>query len=211
MSPTSIVERIFGARSRVRVLRALYRSDVPLNSSQVARRAELSQPAVTTALGELADYGLVKMSSAGRANVHWLVRDNIYVEQLVKLAFEFESALPDMIEDDLRGMFESVAESVVLFGSHARGDEDIGSDVDVVVVVKDAEAKQHAERMLVEDAGEFSRRWGRSLSVIVYDAQEAAALASRAPAFYGSLLEEGARILGLLPFEWEAAWGSEEQ
>ncbi len=192
------------------MLRVLYRSDVPLNSSQIARRTGLSQPAVTTALGELADHGLVKASSAGRANVHWLVRENTYVEQLIKPVFEFESALPDILEDDLRGMFESVAESVVLFGSHARGEENADSDVDVVVVVKDAGAKEHLERSLIEDGAEFSRRWGRSLSVIAYDRHEAAALGSRAPAFYGSLLEDGVRVLGLLPFEWEAAWGDRD-
>lgn len=211
MEIASIVERIFGTRSRVRVLGVLYRADVPLNASQIARRTGLSQPAVTTALGELADIGLAKASSAGRANVHWLVRDSIYVEQLVKIAFEFESALPDMFEEELRGMFASVAESVVLFGSRARGDDSADSDVDVVVVVEDAEAKQNLERSLLEVGDEFARCWGQPLSVIVYDVVEAAELGERAPAFYGSLLEEGVRISGLLPFEWKAAWGTEEQ
>ncbi|MBS3956466.1 MAG: hypothetical protein KGZ40_02910 [Clostridiales bacterium] len=32
----------------------------------------------------------MKANSAGRANVYWLVRENTYVEQLVKPAFEFE-------------------------------------------------------------------------------------------------------------------------
>ena len=211
MRPTYTLEQIFGTRSRVRVLRTLDSVDVPMNASQIASRTGLSQPAVSAALVELADMGLVKSTSAGRANVHWLVRGNIYVEQLVKPAFGFESDLPDMLETYVRTMFECVAESVVLFGSYARGDQDSSSDVDVVVVVGDARDKQRLEAGLLEGAEEFAARWGAPLSVIIYDTSEAADLSRRAPAFYESLVEDGLRVTGPFPFEWKGAWGSDTQ
>ncbi len=211
MSSAPIAERIFGTRSRVRVLSVLYRADVPLNTSQIARRTGLSQPAVSTVVSEFADIGLVRTASAGRANVHWLVRDNIYAEQLVKPLFEFESASSDMLEEELKAMLMGVAESVVLFGSHARGDASAQSDVDVVIVAKGAESKRRVEKLLSDKSDGFARRWGQPLSTIVYDVKEAAALSGRAPAFYGSLLEEGVRLFGPLPFEWKAIWGSEGQ
>ena len=211
MRTTYTLEQIFGTRSRVRVLRTLDSVAVPMNASQIASRTGLSQPAVSATLGELADMGLVKSASAGRANVHWLVRDNVYVEQLVKSAFRFESDLPDMLEAYVRAMFESVAESVVLFGSYARGDQDSSSDVDVVVVVGDARDKQRLEAGLLESTEEFAARWGAPLSVIIYDTTEAADLSRRAPAFYESLVEDGLRVTGPFPFEWKGAWGSDTQ
>lgn len=49
---------------------------------------------------------------------------------------EFRTGLRDAFADDFRGL--------ILYGSHARGDADLGSDVDVLVLFADAEASKAA-------------------------------------------------------------------
>lgn len=208
MKTTHTLEQIFGTRSRVRVLRVLHEVEVPLNASQLAVRTLLSQPAVSSALAQLVSMGLVETTSAGRANIYWLVRENVYVQRLIQPAFRFELDAAEILEDDLRAMFGEPAQSIVLFGSYARGEQGSSSDVDVVVVVEGADTKQRLEAELLAGARTFARRWGCPLSVIIYDSAEAGDLGSRAPALLASLVDEGVLVSGRFPFEWARLWGS---
>ncbi|MDZ4064351.1 MAG: nucleotidyltransferase domain-containing protein [Coriobacteriia bacterium] len=174
----------------------------PLNASQVAVRAGLTRPAVTSVLDDLAAMGIVRSSSAGRANVHQLVRENIYVERLIVPLFSAEQQLPESLEADLRETFENSAESIVLFGSYARGEQEVGSDVNIVLVARDSPRKESLDRRLHSYAQEFRARYGASLSAVTYDSRDANALWRTASAFFESLKRDAVVISGRGPWEW---------
>ncbi len=199
---TDTAEHIFGSRSRVRVLRLLLGVSVPLNASQIAKRTHLSQPAVATALDDLSALGIVASSPAGRAWVHWIVEENVYVTEMLRPLFEAEWAIPQELLTDLAERFGADAVSVVLFGSFARNDITADSDVDVVLVGADAAAKAHLEAQASEVAEAFARRWGAPLSPLVYDLGEAATLDARAPELYASIDRDGIAASGLPPNAW---------
>lgn len=202
MKPTVTIESILGSRSRVAVLRVLLGVTVPLNASQIAAHAGLTRPAVATVLDDLAAMGIVRSSSAGRANVHLIERQNIYVERLIEPLFAAEQQLPQDLETDLRTTFEDAAESIVLFGSYARGEQYVGSDVDVVLVARDAAAKQSLDERVHRYAPQFRTRYGAVLSEITYEVQEANALWRTAPAFLESLKRDAVVVSGRGPWEW---------
>ena len=202
MRATGTIESIFGNRSRTAVLRVLRGVTVPLNASQIAARTGITRPAVTAALDDLAAAGMVRSSSVGRANVHTLVRENVYVQRIVEPAFAGEEAIADDLVEYLRTGFENLALSVVLFGSYARGEQDSSSDVDVVLVAADADSKTRLEMAAYDLASDFHERFGTHLSPLVYDLREAAALASRAPDLAASLRTEGLTVCGLHTWEW---------
>lgn len=202
MRPTHRIESFLGSRSRISVLRALISTDTPLNASQIAAMTNLTRPAVTTVLQDFAGMGLVRSSSAGRANVHLLNRKNVYVQHLVIPLFSAENALPEWLEDDLRAAFGECAESIVLFGSYARGDQDAHSDIDVVLVADDATCKQAIDRQLDSVGREFRARYGAALSALTYEASDANALWRTAPAFLESLKRDGLVVHGRGPWEW---------
>ena len=184
------------------MLRVLNGVSVPLHAARIAALAGLSKPATATALGDLQRIGLVDGSPAGRSVVYWLVRDNVYVQRVVRPAFGFESDFPDMLESDLRSWFGQDAMSVVLFGSYARGDQADTSDVDVVLVGDSPEAKERLDAAVDERGSEFDRRYGASLSAIVYDPAQAGDLWRRAPALLESIAKDGIVVSGLFPQEW---------
>lgn len=188
----------------MRVLRVLHGVNVPLNASQLAARTRLSQPAVAAVLKELASMGLVKRTPAGRAWVHWLVRDNIYVETMVEAVFSAEWDVPERLIGDLDTAFGKAAESVVLFGSYARGDQDERSDIDVALVAADAEGKAGLEVIAEAEAMRLSRRYGATVSVLVYDRAEAAALAGGAPSLLAEIERDAVVVRGRPPHEWRA-------
>jgi predicted nucleotidyltransferase len=202
MRATHSIESLLGSRSRVRVLRVLRGVRVPLNASQIAVRARLSQPAVTTVLRELGSMEIVASSPAGRAWVHWLVRDNIYVERVIEPLFAAEETMPDLLTKDLQDAFGDVTVAIVLFGSYARGDQDDTSDIDVVLVAKDSEMKTATEEAVEAESSELRRRYGVTLSPLVYDMDEAATLWQRSPSLFASIERDAVVVCGLAPAEW---------
>lgn len=204
MRATYSIEDILGSRSRIAVLRVLHGVGVPLNASQVAARAGLTHPAVTSVLTVFASMGVVQSSPAGRATVHWLVRDNAYVENIIDPLFMAEEGLPDDLLDHLAWSFQDLATSIVLFGSYARGDQSAASDVDVVLVARDTAAKAALESAAADRAVPFRRRFGASLSVLTYTREEAAALMRTSSQLAESIRRDGVVVSGVDPWEWIA-------
>ena len=202
MRPTHTVETIFGTRSRVAVLRVLHGVSIPLNASQIATRTGLTWPAVNSVLDELSEAGIVRSSSAGRANVHMLIRDNVYARNIISPAFAGEQSIPETMLDYLRECFEPFALSVVLFGSYARGDQTSASDVDVVLVAADRESKKRLSNAASDAAPDFFNHFGAHLSPLVYDLAEASHLPSRAPELDASMREDALTVCGLDYWEW---------
>jgi predicted nucleotidyltransferase len=201
MRPTHSIESILGTRSRVRVLRVLSGVTVPLNATQVAMRTGLTKMAAGNALAELSAMGLVQSSPVGRATVHMLVRENAYVERIVSPVFEAERTMADLVEDELRKAFSGKTESIVLFGSYARGEQDETSDVDVVLVANEGAADALA-RAADECESRFRRRFGATLSALVYSQLEARELPQRAPALFESIARDAIVVAGIGPREW---------
>jgi predicted nucleotidyltransferase len=202
MRPTHTIDEILGSRSRIAVLRVLRGVGVPLNASQIAARTKLTRPAVASVLTDFADMGIVQSSSAGRANVHTLIRSSALVTELLEPLFAAEEQQPELLLEELKESFGDLAESVVLFGSYARGDQDPQSDIDVVLVARDPSAKELLERAAEAQHLEFHNRFGTTLSPLIYESREAAALHSRAPALFESVSKDGIVVSGTRPEQW---------
>lgn len=189
-------------------MRVLHGVRVPLNASQIAARTRLSQPAVAAVLRDLSDMGLVESTPAGRAWVHTLIRDNVYVQRMVSPVFAAEETIPEELVAEVADLFGGDAVSAVLFGSYARGDQDAASDIDLVLVGLDATAKAAlVEAMGIEESG-LRRRYGARVSALVYDLDEASELWRRSPALQADLEADGVVACGLSARDWRS--GAEE-
>ena len=206
MRPTHTIETLLGSRSKLAVLRVLHGVAIPLNASQLAGRTGLSWTAVSTVLDELAEMGVINSSSAGRANIHSLNRESIYVTDLIDPLFAAEERIPDEMLADLSETFESRALAMVIFGSYARGEQASGSDVDVAIVAADSKAKDFVEETVDGYQAHFLSRYGAPLSAIVYDKDEAWALAEAAPSFAAQLVGDAFVVFGPHPREWNDLW-----
>lgn len=193
---------MLGSRSRVAVLRVLLGVTIPLNTSQIAAHAHLTRPAAASVLDDFAAMGIVQTVSVGNAKVHQLEWHSAYVEQLIAPLFAAEQRIPDELESSLVEALGDFTESIVLFGSYARGEQAPGSDVDVVLVASDAPTKLALERKIDSYAKEFRTRYGASLSSIAYEVREANALWRTSPAFFESLKRDAVVVAGRGPWEW---------
>jgi len=192
----NIAESIVGSRSSIRVLRVLNGVSVALSITQIVQQAKMSRPAVIDVLNTLERRGIVTVTRSGNARLYQIDHQNIYVQEVINPLFRIEDELRDEMCKDIKRVFEKIASSAVLFGSFARGDQTIESDVDVLFVADDDYQKQEIDDTLLDYSSHFYRRFGHAFEAIVYDAKEAETLIDRAPGLRAELVEDGRLIFG---------------
>jgi predicted nucleotidyltransferase len=116
------------------ILRLLFiKVGMPLNQRRIAQLLGVSQPAVMKAIPKLEKENMVKLQQ-DKESKRWAVelnRDNPKMMQLKKvdnLRQIYESGLLEFLEKKFPGG------TVILFGSYARGEDTITSDIDIAVI-----------------------------------------------------------------------------
>jgi len=116
------------------ILRLLFvKAGTALNQRQISRVLSVSQPAVMKALPFLQKEKLVSLEQ-DKDSKRWAIslnRDNNKIMQLKRadnLKLIYESGLFDYLEKEFAGAV------IILFGSYARGEDTLASDIDFAVV-----------------------------------------------------------------------------
>jgi len=149
------------------VLDVLHHTTRPLTGGEISRIVTRgSERGVRLVLGRLVAQGLVTQETAGAASLYTLNRDHVAFSALQPLM-----GLLDTLYREIReriGTWESQPDHAFLFGSTARGDGDLGSDVDLFLVRPDAiEAEEARWRQQLQDLADAIHRWtGNHASLI---------------------------------------------
>lgn len=130
----------------------------PLSGREVARLAGASQNATSLALRRLVEHGLVHVQEAGRgaALLYTLNRDHIAAEAVLILA-SLRSRFFSRLKDAVRA-WSLQPVHVSVFGSAARGDGDVDSDIDLFIVRPN-------------DIGEDDERWRAQIDRLAKDVE----------------------------------------
>jgi predicted nucleotidyltransferase len=149
------------------VLDVLYHTTRPLTGGEISRIVTRgSERGVRLVLGRLVAHGLVTQESAGAASLYTLNRGHVAFSALQPLM-----GLLDKLHQDIReriGTWDLQPDHAFLFGSAARGDGDLGSDVDIFIVRPDAiESEDTRWRDQLQDLADSIHRWtGNHASMI---------------------------------------------
>lgn len=166
------LDSILGPHSKISVLRVLFSQD-GLTGREVARRAGLSPRAASLALSHLVRIGLVGRKAVGGTHQFALNRERTLVSGTLGRLFAAEADLPAAIGRRLLKIVGAgKCVSIALFGSHARGDAEAESDLDVLVLVGDSSQATKAKKALDDGDGKFYAAFGLHLSPYVVGAAE---------------------------------------
>ena len=177
-----------GARGTV--LAALLRTDTPLTGRQVHALVsdDYSLWTVQEALKALTQLGLVNTQTIGRAGVHTINEDHVSVAPL-RVLLDPITALTDTVceavGDDVK--------AVILFGSIARGEANIHSDVDLAVIA----TAGWDDRIDLEDA--VRTRLGNNCDVLVFTSEDLTRLADTGEPIVREILTNGVALIGSIP------------
>lgn len=192
-SRIDIIQALFGGSGRTAILRLLAEQTAPLTGRQVADLTGLSPAGASRALEHLSRLGVVSRRRVGRAITHELERESAIVQTIVMPVIEAEARLLSAMVSELSLMFADHAESVVLFGSVGRGEPEVGSDVDVLIIVSDEAAAKVAMQVADEAGHAFFQRFGMPLSLIVVAVRD---LPAKPKGFLDAVLSDGILIAG---------------
>lgn len=166
------LSEILGSRIKVDILRLLSRTRSDHTGREIATIIGCSHNAARSALEDLERSGLVIYRKAGRANLYSLDEDNVVVTDILFPAFLVEDSLLGEVANIISRWMESNLSSILLFGSVARGEESQGSDIDVVVVLKDGSDLDSKKEAIADASVEVVRRFGNNLSPILVTESE---------------------------------------
>src|SRR3954451_3606988 len=172
------------------VLAVLLRTDAPLTGRQVHALISdhYSLWTVQEALKALTQLGLVHTQTIGRAGVHTINEDHVSVPPLRAL-LDPMAALTEIVREAVG----NDVKAVILFGSIARGEASIQSDVDLAVIAPvgwDGSTD-------VEDA--VRARLGNDCDVLVFTPEDFTRLLDTGEPVAQEILADGVALIGSIP------------
>ena len=115
-----------------RVLSVLAETTTDLNMRTIARLSDVSLAQASRVLARLVELGVVERRDVPPSSLFQLVRQHVAVGPLLALARARDALIGEM--GRLAAGLPLVPVSVIVFGSFARGEADVDSDVDAVLV-----------------------------------------------------------------------------
>lgn len=174
-APTAVthlpVGAILGSAAKVAVLRVLTGTSVPLSQREVARRARFTTRSVQLALEDLSAAGIVRRIEGGRDRLVLLNEAHGLAAQ-VEALFRAESALFGELREELvtigRRADATGLAALALFGSVARGEERLESDLDLLIIGHDQSAADRLLDAYLAASAAMQTRFGVRLNPIAY-------------------------------------------
>ena len=166
------LDDILSQRSKVSVLRCLFRSGEELSGREIARRTGLSPKMAHDTLKALLPEGVVSLKVVPPVHLYSIKRGNWIVEELLRGLFKRESSMLDDISKEISNHVPKFVISIILFGSVARGESNSKSDIDIVVVVDKEISKTRIIALFEHKNKMIERKFNRRLSNIFYTISE---------------------------------------
>ena len=139
------LNELFSARSNISVLRTLNQVRIGLSGREIARRAGLSPSTCKETLLTLESLNTIIRQMGGREHLISLNRESFLVREIVIPALRKEAEIREEINYTIAEEIGTFAESIILFGSTARDEEQTGSDYDICIVYT-----VHSNRLRIE-------------------------------------------------------------
>jgi predicted nucleotidyltransferase len=188
------LDYIWNSAVKTRLLRVLYRTGGGLTGRRIAGLVGYSHTHTMATLADLEAQGLVNMIRAGNSYMFSINMKNEIVKGILAPAFELESELIGILADRFYDGLGKALVSVTLFGSVARREETVESDVDLLLVVKDGTDREKTENKVSEISHEVYLAFGCSIAPIVATQTEYTRKLKRKQGFWGEIPKEGRLI-----------------
>ncbi|MCX5790544.1 MAG: nucleotidyltransferase domain-containing protein [Elusimicrobia bacterium] len=198
MASAHILDRpldwVFSAPCHVAILRALMDSKEGMSGRAVARRAGINHQACARALRKLEDMGITRRHGSGKTQLVLLNFEHALVASALLPLLRKERETAVRLRAEIVERFSDQALSATLFGSVARGEAGLGSDVDLLLT-----AEPRTREAVAEDARQFAssfmRRYGFRLSPIVLTPQEVKTRIKRSDPLILNVCKDGIELL----------------
>jgi predicted nucleotidyltransferase len=159
----SPLERLFRSRTQILILKLLFVNPTSkFHLNDIARKTGVSPSAVVKECALLLSLALVKRSAQGNLRLYEINRESVIYDELKRIFLKYEF-LDELFASRLRSERVKYA---LIYGSFAKGTEEEGSDVDLLVV---ADIEEDA---LLKAVNEVERKTGREVNYNLWTESE---------------------------------------
>lgn len=185
------LDDILASKTKVRILRLLFRTRGLFSGREISRLIGFSPTHTISNLRDLEAAGLVLRQRAGNTDLYQLDERNSAVDGALAPMFDWESSLIDQLVQVFVNRLGNELVSLTLFGSAARGDEGLDSDVDLLITLTGTSDRESLEGRIADLDLEAGRSLGRSISSILVTEAEYASNLKNPKGFWKDIPREG--------------------
>ncbi len=160
----NIFNEIFSSPSHIAVLREISKVQTGLSGREIAKLVGISPPTCLSILTSLENLSLVKRQRGGRDHLFTLNREHIIVQETLFSLFSFEERLLNLILNDIKKNFSKYCTSIFLFGSVARKEEKVESDLDICFLINSIKSKEPLRDLIAQKHYYFKVKYGVNLA-----------------------------------------------
>ncbi|MBI3296622.1 MAG: nucleotidyltransferase domain-containing protein [Elusimicrobia bacterium] len=165
------LDAIFSAPSHIAILRALLDSREGMSGRAAARMAGINHQACAVALRRLEEAGVISRMGSGKTQLVRLRFQRVLVKEALVPLLQAERRIMSGLRSAISDRFRGRALSATIFGSVARGDAELGSDIDLLLVAP-PNSKARLAQEARDLASQFKRDHDLRISPIVFTRQE---------------------------------------
>jgi predicted nucleotidyltransferase len=161
-------------------------------------------------LDRLAALNMLTVRRVVRAKLYKLRSGNIINERLLEPLFANEGKLLEEQLQNFAGNIGDIAESIILFGSAARGEEVHGSDLDLCVVVADTEIRENAEKIITDQIGFLTDATGITPTIFTITQSDFQQRLKKGDSLLKAIVKDGRVVVGTSIESLISNYGKEE-
>ena len=138
-----LLEQVLGSRNNIRVLRYLVKHlNWEFNISELSKDTGINKGALSRLIKKLKQNNTIKINQKGKIILFKLNKENIIMKNLIIPLFKKEdNFFNQFIRPKLLKLKAKNALSIILYGSYARNDFKLSSDMDLLIIVKSKDTK----------------------------------------------------------------------
>jgi len=189
---------ILGQNSKVKILRFLANYKQEASIRELAREIKITPPNVSRILKELEREGVLSSKKFGNSIVFSLNKGNFLGKKIIAPLFKEEAEAKKELSRKIVGNVKFPYESIILFGSIARGEENSKSDIDVAFIIKDAGNTERIEKKILGINPVLSAYFGNSISPFVIKKSDFVKRLKKNEPLVSSIAKEGEVLAGKL-------------
>ena len=159
-----VLDQVLNGSSQIAVLRAMQDSKIGLSGRKIVRLAGISPKACLQALTNLENLSIVFRQRGGRDHFFSLNREHLIVKEGILTLLELERSYLKLLSKKIIRNTSKNSESIILFGSVARKEESVESDIDICFVYSDTSYREMIMKKLEELSPSIKRQYGATIS-----------------------------------------------
>jgi len=191
-----ILDYVFATWSNIAVLRVINKIKIGLSGREIAKQAEMSAPSCFEALSALENLNIVTRQRGGREHFFFLNREHYVVKKIVIPILNSERKFAESIYSEIKKGLGQHSSSLIIFGSTARREEKIESDLDLCVVFGNPGSKSKIASVITDLSLSLFRKYGVSLSPFYISEKEFFRRAKIKKSPINDILKDGLVISG---------------